>query len=157
MFRRPVVTSALAFAVCIGVVLPAAAQFGRGGDQYTPEPGARDLKATLFNWAWHTGMLRGEGEFDGSRIADGRAPCRCATPCIIVETAFDLDVIATLLRSNRLRFLGFAELSRSTLSDFRARFPQPEAETDLAAWGAFEAERPETFLGMYRFWCRTPG
>jgi hypothetical protein len=36
--------------------------FGRGGGAYTPEPGARDLKAVLFNWTWHMGMLRGEAE-----------------------------------------------------------------------------------------------
>jgi hypothetical protein len=35
---------------------------GRGGGAYTPEPGARDLKAVLFNWTWHLGMLRGEAE-----------------------------------------------------------------------------------------------
>ena len=74
-----------------------------------------------------------------------------------LETAFDLQGIGTLLRSNGLRFLGFAELPRSTLAAFRARFPEPEAETDLGAWDAFEAERPSTFLGMYRFWCQRPG
>jgi len=43
--------------------LPAGAQ-GFGGPQqlYTPEPGARDLKAILFNWTWHMGMLRGQAE-----------------------------------------------------------------------------------------------
>ncbi len=71
-----------------------------------------------------------------------------------LETAFDLDGIGDLLRTTGLRFLGFADLSRSTLASFRAAFPEPEAETDLAAWDAFEAERPGTFLGMYRFWCQ---
>jgi hypothetical protein len=32
--------------------------------QYTPAPGARDLKAVLFNWAWYTGMLRSSEEYD---------------------------------------------------------------------------------------------
>ncbi|HUF71585.1 MAG TPA: hypothetical protein VMR74_01670 [Gammaproteobacteria bacterium] len=55
---------ALAVAVAMSGVLPAGAQgLGRGGENlYTPEPGARDLKATLFNWAWHMGMLRGQAE-----------------------------------------------------------------------------------------------
>lgn len=58
----------------MGAALPVAAQgFGRGGDQYTPEPGARDLKATLFNWAWHMGMLRGEGEFELIQTFEYRA------------------------------------------------------------------------------------
>jgi hypothetical protein len=38
---------------------------GRGaGAPYTPAPGARDLKAVLFNWAWYTGMLRSDQEYD---------------------------------------------------------------------------------------------
>ena len=39
---------------------------GRGGGAplYTPAPGAKDLKAVLFNWAWYTGMLRSSEERD---------------------------------------------------------------------------------------------
>ena len=38
---------------------------GRGGAQlYTPAAGAKDLKAVLFNWAWHMGMLRSSEEYD---------------------------------------------------------------------------------------------
>jgi hypothetical protein len=38
---------------------------GRGGQPlYTPAPGARDLKAVLFNWAWYMGMLRSSEERD---------------------------------------------------------------------------------------------
>jgi len=37
---------------------------GRGGGAplYTPAPGAKDLKAVLFNWAWYMGMLRSSEE-----------------------------------------------------------------------------------------------
>src|SRR5574339_110243 len=38
---------------------------GRGGaPAYTPAAGARDLRAVLFNWGWHMGMLRGDQELD---------------------------------------------------------------------------------------------
>jgi len=38
---------------------------GRGGAPlYTPAPGAKDLKAVLFNWAWYMGMLRSSEEYD---------------------------------------------------------------------------------------------
>ncbi|HEY6508109.1 MAG TPA: hypothetical protein VIY56_08840 [Vicinamibacterales bacterium] len=37
---------------------------GRGAPPFTPAPGARDLKAVLFNWAWYTGMLRSSEEYD---------------------------------------------------------------------------------------------
>lgn len=60
-FRRAIATSALAV-VAMSCMLPAGAQFGGGPPPYTPEPGARDLKAVLFNWTWHMGMLRGQAE-----------------------------------------------------------------------------------------------
>ena len=31
---------------------------------YTPAAGAKDLKSVLFNWAWYTGMLRSDQEYD---------------------------------------------------------------------------------------------
>jgi hypothetical protein len=37
---------------------------GRGAPQYTPAPGAKDLKAVMFNWAWYMGMLRSSEEYD---------------------------------------------------------------------------------------------
>lgn len=53
--------------------------------RYTPAPGAKDLKAVLFNWAWYMGMLRGAQEIEavatlehqatGTIQIDGQ-PCR---------------------------------------------------------------------------------
>ncbi len=63
MFVRYVATSALACVAVMGGASPASAQgFGGGAPAYTPEPDARDMKAVLFNWAWHMGMLRGQAE-----------------------------------------------------------------------------------------------
>lgn len=62
-FRRSLATCSLALVAAMSGVLPAGAQgFGGGPPLYTPEPGARDLKAVLFNWTWHMGMLRGQAE-----------------------------------------------------------------------------------------------
>ena len=36
----------------------------RAAPLYTPAPGAKDLKAVLFNWAWYMGMLRSSEERD---------------------------------------------------------------------------------------------
>src|SRR5205823_14297779 len=53
-----------------GAGAPAAGQGrGRGGDPnagapYTPAAGAKDLRAVLFNWMWHQGMLKGTDERD---------------------------------------------------------------------------------------------
>jgi hypothetical protein len=71
--RQSVVTGGLALVVAMTSAMPAFAQFGRGGNPYTPESGARDLKAVLFNWGWHMGMLRGEGEFELIQTFEYRA------------------------------------------------------------------------------------
>jgi hypothetical protein len=59
-FRRSVATVALVVIVATSGVLDA--QFGGAKPPYTPEPGAKDLKAVLFHWTWHMGMLRGVTE-----------------------------------------------------------------------------------------------
>jgi hypothetical protein len=80
-----------AFAVAIGLVLAtsmpssAVAQFPpQAPPSYTPANDAKDLKAVLYNWAWHMGMLRGIDEHElivsleyqgkGSVQVDGQ-PC----------------------------------------------------------------------------------
>lgn len=87
VFRRTVATSALAVLVSMSGA-PAGAQFGGGPPAYTPEPGARDMKAVLFNWTWHMGMLRGQAEpelvatleyqAEGTIVVDGQ-PCQLTT------------------------------------------------------------------------------
>src|SRR5687768_4163595 len=83
--RSPWTTAAFALVLAIGVAstpgaqqVPAGAQGpgggqaaaaaqgrGRGGGApYTPAAGARDLRAVLFNWMWHQGMLKGADERD---------------------------------------------------------------------------------------------
>jgi hypothetical protein len=65
--RQSIATCTLAVVVAMSSALPAGAQgggggFGGGAPPYTPEPGAKDLKAVLYNWVWHMGMLRGQAE-----------------------------------------------------------------------------------------------
>ena len=36
----------------------------QGEVEYTPAPGAKDLKSVLFNWGWHMGILRSTEEYD---------------------------------------------------------------------------------------------
>jgi hypothetical protein len=68
-FRRSVAAGALVAAVALSSALPARAQGRAGGaggpggpPLYTPAAGAKDLKAVLYNWTWHMGMLRGQAE-----------------------------------------------------------------------------------------------
>jgi hypothetical protein len=70
-FRRFVATGAIAVAA-MRAALSLSAQGGAGGGGgggfgggpplYAPEPGAKDMKAVLYNWLWHMGMLRGQAE-----------------------------------------------------------------------------------------------
>src|SRR6185503_1394320 len=56
----------LGIALSIGGPLTAGAQNAAGSfaEPYTPAKDAKDLKAVLFNWMWHMGMLKGEDERD---------------------------------------------------------------------------------------------
>jgi len=58
-------TVALGIVLTISAPLTAGAQGrGAGPQLYTPARDARDLKAVLFNWTWHMGMLRGIEEHE---------------------------------------------------------------------------------------------
>ena len=63
------------FLVIIFATSASAQQLTSGGPRrgYTPEPGAKDLKATLFNWAWHMGMLRGPQEIEAVATLEHQA------------------------------------------------------------------------------------
>jgi hypothetical protein len=52
---------------------PASAQRGTGPGRYTPAPGARDVKAVVFNWTWHMGMLRGPQEIEAVATLEHKA------------------------------------------------------------------------------------
>ncbi|HUL83629.1 MAG TPA: hypothetical protein VL131_15890 [Gammaproteobacteria bacterium] len=61
--------AAAAIAVALGAPLTAVAQGGffeqrQPPPPYTPAKDAKDLKAVLFNWTWHMGMLRGIDEHE---------------------------------------------------------------------------------------------
>ena len=63
------------FLVFILATSAAAQQLTTGGPRrgYTPEPGAKDLKAVLFNWTWHMGMLRGAQEVEAVATLEHQA------------------------------------------------------------------------------------
>jgi hypothetical protein len=85
---RNAVTALILSGVLLGGTT-AAQQLTTGGPRrgYTPAPGAKDLKATLFNWFWYMGMLRGPNEVEavatlehqatGTIQVDGQ-PCKLA-------------------------------------------------------------------------------
>ena len=69
----------------------------------------------------------------------------------VQETRFSLAEIDRFLRTEGLRFLGFI-LPDAVMADYRRRFPQDVAATDLACWAIYEQENPSVFAAMYQFW-----
>ena len=57
--KKGLITIAIAAAVVVGID---AQRQGGPAARYTPAPGAKDLRAVLFNGAWYMGMLRGPQE-----------------------------------------------------------------------------------------------
>ena len=71
------------------------------------------------------------------------------------EHRFTLPQIKAFLIECGLEFLGF-DIEGSVLAQFRRRFPDRSALTDLDLWNTFETENPHTFIGMYQFFARKP-
>jgi Tfp pilus assembly protein PilF/SAM-dependent methyltransferase len=67
----------------------------------------------------------------------------------VQEHQLTIPQIATFLRENNLAFIGF---TGQPPHDYRKRFPEDQAATDLDRWHVFETENPATFTGMYQFW-----
>ena len=65
-FRRKMIRTRVALGIILGGLLTAGAQaqFRAGPPPYTPAPGAKDLRAVLFNWTSYMGMLRGIDEHE---------------------------------------------------------------------------------------------
>jgi hypothetical protein len=62
--RRTILRAIVALGIALAIGRPPAAGAQAPAGRYTPAPGAKDLKAVLFNWMWHLGMLRGVQEED---------------------------------------------------------------------------------------------
>jgi tetratricopeptide (TPR) repeat protein/2-polyprenyl-3-methyl-5-hydroxy-6-metoxy-1,4-benzoquinol methylase len=73
----------------------------------------------------------------------------------IQEHRLTISQIQSFLADNGLQFVSF-ELDRSVLHQYRARFDGDPSCTDLRNWARFEADNPDTFVGMYRFWAQRP-
>jgi hypothetical protein len=68
----------------------------RGEDdaEYTPAPGAKDVKSVIFNWAWHMGMLRSTEEYDllMSLVYEGTGTVQVnGQPCNVTRYRSDIS------------------------------------------------------------------
>lgn len=55
----------------------------------------------------------------------------------------------------RPALVGFELDKPEALNAYRVAYPDDAWMSDLGHWHAFEQANPETFLGMYQFWCQT--
>jgi hypothetical protein len=69
----------------------------------------------------------------------------------VQERHLTLREIESFLSAHNLRFIGF-ELDLRVLNQYRARFADDPSCTNLRNWASFEADNPDTFTAMYRFW-----
>ncbi len=69
----------------------------------------------------------------------------------VQEHRLTISQIQSFLADNGLHFVGF-ELDRSVLHQYRALFADDPSGTDLLNWASYEADHPDTFIGMYIFW-----
>ena len=73
----------------------------------------------------------------------------------VQEHRLTLGQIESFLSEFGLHFIGF-ELDPRVLHQYRARFTDDPSGTNLRNWARFEADNPDTFAAMYRFWIQKP-
>jgi hypothetical protein len=72
----------------------------------------------------------------------------------VQEHRFTLPQIKAALETLELEFLGFELRDRATMRKFKKTHPKKWARTSLPLWHKFELKNPDTFRGMYQFWCK---
>ena len=72
------------------------------------------------------------------------------------EHRYTIPDLRNMLTALGLEFLGFDVTDATTMRRYRADHRDDTAASDLARWSAFEQAHPDTFAGMYVFWCRKP-
>ncbi len=74
----------------------------------------------------------------------------------VMEHRFTIPQIADNLKTLGLEFVGFEFKKDLILRQYAEHNPQDPGMTDLSCWAAFEERYPDTFSGMYQFWCQKP-
>ena len=72
----------------------------------------------------------------------------------VQEHLFSLPEIEQALEHLNLAFLGFEMQDKTTLMKFRASYADKDAMNSITQWHQFEIEHPNSFAGMYQFWCQ---
>jgi len=72
----------------------------------------------------------------------------------VQEHRFTLPQIEDALNSLNLKFLGFEFADQSTMKKFEKSNPNKSSQSSFSLWKEFEQRNPDTFIGMYQFWCQ---
>lgn len=68
----------------------------------------------------------------------------------VCERTTSLPDIARFLADNELAFRGFVDLPIDAL---RTLYPDTAFPGELSQWAEWESRHPDSFSGMYQFWC----
>jgi len=74
----------------------------------------------------------------------------------VQEQRYDLDEIAGMIKTLRLRFLGFQGLDNQTRQRYLQQFSEDRTLTSLKTWQRFEQDNPDTFVEMYHLVLQKP-
>ncbi|MFV1851090.1 MAG: tetratricopeptide repeat protein [Thalassospira sp.] len=74
----------------------------------------------------------------------------------VQEHRFTIPEISDALKKLKLEFIGFETPTPQPLVQFRKEHPSCAKSIELDLWHKFEERYPDTFRGMYQFWCRKP-
>lgn len=72
----------------------------------------------------------------------------------VQEQQFSVEKLQAALDELDLEFLAFEHPFAEVPQAFEQRYGSSADKSDLLAWGALEEARPDSFRGMYQFWCR---
>jgi len=75
----------------------------------------------------------------------------------VQEHDLTLHEVRELIDSQNLNFIDFEFIESKHRERYAERFPDDTTMINLDNWERFEEEFPDTFLGMYQFWCQKAG
>lgn len=122
-----------------------------------PAPGCADQQARLFRRTLLDEALAGDQEARALTASADFYALSDFRDLLLHEHEVNLTLpeIAAFLEEQKLRFRGFT-LPGDVEAAFLEMFPGAEWPGSLDQWHEFEQQHPNTFNGMYKFWCSTP-
>ncbi len=112
----------------------------------------RDFRINVTSYLRHKTTQKLEGMFDYYNLSE----CRDLL-FHVQEHQFDLLQVKEHLDMLGLEFLKFY-MDAGTLAKYKKQNAQSDpGRHDLEVWDRFEQTNPNTFMGMYTFWCRKTG